>query len=426
MSRDPLAQPLNVCRRTSSGGYKPNTQSAECICRGLGYHKLALVTNLKSKLLYQFTENYSGVVGGVEVSCSEREGHVVYNVTCDLPAVCSSTYYYTYLSCSCHAEYVVTPGGCRRSHQTTIPPTPTTGSTLNPAPVVTTPAPGVTTPTPVVTTPTPVVTSPAPVVTTPAPVVTTPAPVVTTPAPVVTTPAPVVTTPTPVVTTPAPVVTTPTPVVTSPAPVVTTPTPVVTTPTPVVTTPAPVVTTPTPVVTTPTPVVTSPAPVVTTPTPVVTTPELDEPSEGPDLTEDNTAVTDQKNSKVDCSPPHCGGADCDQGVASSEDWEGELRGEDCEGATKGSDDKTSHQIAGCKEALDQLTLILYTVSSVGSVSVILVVVCTVYWCRRRQTGATKNMESGALKGGPGAGAGVEMSDKAGFQRVPTCEHSWEM
>ena len=132
-----LNNTLNVCRRTVPhfGGYKPSPQSAECICRGLGFHSLQTVSNLKSKPGFEFAERYSGVVGGVEVRCGEMGCGKVgcgenFSVSWNVSSHCTRSYYYTYLACSCNATHFTTPGGCRRTNHTspTLHSTPVTNT----------------------------------------------------------------------------------------------------------------------------------------------------------------------------------------------------------------------------------------------------------------------------------------------------------
>ena len=102
----------NICRKPANQkvSNKPSSTSAQCICKGLGFHGFSKVGNLGSAFdSYDFAYEYGSqiLIKDLEVDCLSTV-----SIRYQLVEACTSGYYYTYLSCSCHDNHYVTPEGC--------------------------------------------------------------------------------------------------------------------------------------------------------------------------------------------------------------------------------------------------------------------------------------------------------------------------
>lgn len=100
----------NICKKPlkQKTSYKPSFESANCICQGLGFHNVAKVGNLASNR-NNFAEEYDAVIGDLEVSCPSN---LAPNITHIPVESCTSSYYFTFVSCTCRADHYVTARGC--------------------------------------------------------------------------------------------------------------------------------------------------------------------------------------------------------------------------------------------------------------------------------------------------------------------------
>ena len=93
----------NVCRYDGS----PDLTTAHCICQHLAFHEATTVEN-KRVDRGRFSNILPTAV--VSVSCSNQGGGVLVTKGTE----CKSSYFYTWIGCTCKEGWFVTERGCRR------------------------------------------------------------------------------------------------------------------------------------------------------------------------------------------------------------------------------------------------------------------------------------------------------------------------